>query len=59
MAKRKDVGGRPPRGGKTSTETIKLRVTPDERRAWESEAAGSQMTLSEWLRNAAKKATRP
>lgn len=42
--------GRPPRAGKTSGEVVKLRVTADERRAWEQQAARDELSLSEWIR---------
>ena len=50
MATEKNVGGRPTRAKAASSETVKLRVTPAERRAWEARAARSGWTLSEWIR---------
>ncbi|HEX7096678.1 MAG TPA: hypothetical protein VF183_12405 [Acidimicrobiales bacterium] len=48
--KKPNRAGRPPRAGKASTEIVKLRVTPDERRAWEQAAEREDKTLSEWIR---------
>lgn len=45
------VGGRPPRAGKVSSEIVKLRVTADERRAWEQQAGREGVTMSEWIRS--------
>lgn len=47
---KKNVGGRPTRAKGASSEMVKLRVTPDERRTWEARAAAEQRTLSEWIR---------
>lgn len=42
--------GRKPRADQTASETVKLRATRDERRAWERAASARDMTLSEWIR---------
>jgi hypothetical protein len=49
MAKQPRIG-RPPRDGKASSEIVKLRVTADERKAWEQRASSDDKTLSEWIR---------
>jgi hypothetical protein len=49
--------GRPPRSDKPATERIEVRLTKDERKAWER-AAGKR-TLSDWLRDIANAATVP
>lgn len=46
-------GGRRPGAGRPGagrSETIKLRVTPAERRAWEQQAERAGVTMSEWIR---------
>ena len=42
--------GRPPRSTTPSLERIEIRVTPDERWAWEQAARREDKTLSEWIR---------
>lgn len=42
--------GRPPRAGKVAADTVRLRVTADERKAWEHAARDAKLTLSEWIR---------
>ncbi len=44
------IEGRKPRSGSAATERIELRLTTDERRAWESRAAEADTSLSEWIR---------
>lgn len=55
MPRRKMHGGRRPGAGRprsksAASERIELRVTTDERRAWEASAASGEQTLSEWIR---------
>ncbi len=52
MATRRKKPGPKPRAGKTADGRIELRVTPDERKAWER-AAGDR-PLSEWIRERCK-----
>jgi mobilization protein NikA len=50
VAKHKVKLGRPPLAAVAASEIVKLRVTPDERRAWEQRARHDAITLSEWIR---------
>lgn len=52
--------GRPPRAKVAATEQVKIRLTPDEARAWESasKAAGAS-TVGEWVRNLVNAAALP
>lgn len=54
MARQSTHGGRRAGAGRKTddarTELVKLRLTPDERRAWEQAAEREDKTLSEWIR---------
>ena len=47
---RKAKPGRPSLGDKGRTSVLSLKVSEEERRAWEHRAATDDKTLSEWIR---------
>jgi hypothetical protein len=50
--------GRPPLPkGSAKNETLRIRVTADELRAYESKAKTSKQTVSEWIRSTLNAAT--
>lgn len=42
--------GRPSLGDAGRTQVLSLKISADERRAWEARAAEAEATLSEWIR---------
>jgi hypothetical protein len=51
------VIGRRPRNGTTSSDLVRLRITPSERATWTKAAGKAKVTLSEWIRERCNLAT--
>jgi hypothetical protein len=47
---RKPKLGRPPLGNAGRTSVLSLKVSADERRAWEAKAQADEVTLGAWIR---------
>jgi hypothetical protein len=49
--------GRRPRNGTTSSDLVRLRITPSERTTWTKAAGKAKVTLSAWIRERCNLAT--